>query len=168
MKTYRFRFIILAVILCILFTVVTGTYAQDSEIPQIPDDAVVTIVGGGGFSPNSGIPQNPDDVEPGPKIIGGGGASVENDKIYIGAGMEDFGTVYSAAGDLTINLKDVYITDNLTVITLALGTSHSASDHISSGAVYINGEQRSGASGILAGVAYTPQHQWRFRTAWCQ
>ncbi len=58
--------------------------------------------------------------------------------------MDDFGTVYSAAGDLTITLKDVYITDNLTVITLAFGTSKSASNYVSAGAVYINGEQKSG------------------------
>lgn len=152
MKTYRYKFIIFGVILCILFTVVTGIYAQDSENPQIPDDAVVTIVGGGGFSPNSGFPQNPDDIEPGPKIVGGGGLPIDNEKIYNGGGMDDFGTVYSVAGDLTITLKDVYITDNLTVITLALGTSHSASDHISSGAVYINGEQRSGGGSAGAGA----------------
>ena len=147
MKTYRFSIIILAVILGILFTVVTGIYAQDSENPQIPDDAVVTIVGGGGFSPNSGFPQNPDDVEPGPKIVGGGGFPIENEKIYNGGGMDDFGTVYSASGDLTITLKDVYITDNLTVITLALGTSKSAFNHVSSGSVYINGVPRSGGGG---------------------
>lgn len=131
MKTYRLRCFIFSVMLCILLTVVVGIFAQDSEIPQIPDNAAVTVVGGGGFT-------------------------IENEKIYNGGGMDDFGTVYSAAGDLTITLKDVYITDNLTVITLTLGTSKSASNHVSSGSVFINGEQRTGggAAGEAAGEPF--------------
>ena len=102
MKTYIFRYNTILAILCILFIAVS-IYAQDNETSQILDDAVVTVVGGGSFSPNSGIPQNPDDVEPGPKIVGGGGASVENDKIYIGAGMQDFGIVYSIVSFISLS-----------------------------------------------------------------
>ena len=119
MNTYRLRFFTFTLMLCIFFTVATGIVAQNSEIPQIPDDAVV-------------------------KVVGGGGSPIENEKIVIGGGMDDFGTVYSAVGDLTITLKDVYITDNLTVITLSLGTSQSATNHVSSGTVFINGEQQAG------------------------
>ena len=153
MKTYRFRIIMIAMILCILFTVATSIYAQDSEIPKIPDDAVVTVVGGGGFTADSGIPQNPDDIGAEPRIFGGGKFPIENEKLFNGGGMDDFGTVYSADGDLTISLKDVYITDNLTVITLAFGTSKSASNHVSSGAVYINGEPRAGGGGAGESVS---------------
>ena len=59
-------------ILLTLFIVVSCIYAQDSEIP---DDTVVTVVGGGGLP-------------------------IENEKIYNSGGMDDFGTVYSAEGDL--------------------------------------------------------------------
>ena len=81
--------------------------------------------------------------EPDPEkvtIVGGGGFPIENEKIYKGGEMNDFGTVYSASDDLRISLKDVYLTDNLAVFTVSLGTSSSASNHISSGSVYINNE----------------------------
>ena len=131
MKTNRIKYIILALNLCIFLILTSAIYAQDTVIPQIPDDAVVAVVGGGGFP-------------------------IENEKIYNGGAMDDFGTVYSAAGDLTITLKDVYTTDNLTVITMALGTSKSASNHVSSGAVYINGESRScgGSAGEATGEPF--------------
>ena len=89
-------------------------------------------------------------------IVGGGGFPVENDKIMNGSGMDAFGPVYSASNDFQITLKDVYITDGLAVITLSLGTSHSASNHISSASVYINGEQRGGGGGAgeLTGEPY--------------
>ena len=126
MNTDRFRKVIFTVLFCILSSVGTGIYAQGIEVPQIPGDAAVTVVGGGG-------------------------APLEDGKIANGGGTDDFGTVYSADGDLTITLKDVYITDNLAVITLSLGTSRSATGHMSSGEVYINGEQRAG--GGSAGLA---------------
>ena len=123
MKTNRIKYIILALNLCIFLILASVIYAQDTVISQIPDDAVVTVVGGGGFP-------------------------IKNEKIYNGGAMDDFRTVYSAAGDLIITLKDVYITDNLTVITMVLGTSKSASNYVSSGAVYINGEQKSGGGNV--------------------
>ncbi len=83
-------------------------------------------------------------------IVGEGGFPVENEKIMNGSGMDAFGPVYSASNDFQITLKDVYITDGLTVITLSLGTSHSASNHVSSASVYINGEQRGGGGSSVS------------------
>lgn len=95
---------------------------------------------------------NPDKVT----IVGGGGFPVEDEKIIHGSGMEVFGPVYSASGDFQIKLKDVYLTDGLAVITLSLGTTQSAVNHVSSGSVYINGEQRGGGGGAgeLTGEPY--------------
>lgn len=126
MNTDRFRKVVFTLFLCILLSAAAGVSAQNTEAPQIPEDAAVTVVGGGG-------------------------APLEDAKILNGGGTDDFGAVYSADGDLTITLKDVYITDNLAVITLSLGTSRSAVNHVSSEAVYINGEQRAG--GGSAGLA---------------
>ena len=90
------------------------------------------------------------------KIVGGGGFPIENEKIYKGGEMNDFGTVYSASDDLRISLKDVYLTNNLAVFTVSLGTSSSASNHISSGSVFINNEQRLGGgnAGEFTGALY--------------
>lgn len=92
------------------------------------------------------------------KVVGGGGSEYDviTSEMETGGGMDDFGTVYSASGDLTIRLKDVYITDELAVITLSLGTSNSAGNHISSASVYINGEQRMGGgnAGETSGEPY--------------
>ena len=89
-------------------------------------------------------------------IVGEGGFPVENEKIMNGSGMDAFGPVYSASNDFQITLKDVYITDGLAVITLSLGTSHSASNHVSSASIYVNGEQRGGggSTGELIGEPY--------------
>ena len=97
--------------------------------------------------------------EPDPEkvtIVGGGGFPIENEKIYKGGEMNDFGTVYSASDDLRISLKDVYLTNNLAVFTVSLGTSSSASNHISSGSVFINNEQRLGGgnAGEFTGALY--------------
>lgn len=102
--------------------------------------------------------QEPSDA-PSPEnvtIVGEGGFPVENEKIMNGSGMEAFGPVYSASNDFQITLKDVYITDGLAVITLSLGTSHSASNHVLSVSVYVNGEQRGGggSTGELIGEPY--------------
>ena len=90
----------------------------------------------------SALAQKPGDA-PSPENVtivgGGGGFPVENEKIINGSGMEAFGPFYSASNDFQITLKDVYITDGLAVVTLSLGTSHSASNHVSSASVYING-----------------------------
>lgn len=77
-------------------------------------------------------------------------------KMETGGGMDDFGVVYSASGDITISLKDVYITDHMIVITLTLRTSNSASNHISSTSIYINGKQRLGGgnAGVVSGEPY--------------
>ena len=79
-----------------------------------------------------------------PKRVRRVNGQVITPEMETGGGMDDFGTVYSASGDLTLSLKDVYFTDEMVVITLGLGTSNSASNHISSASVYINGEQRMG------------------------
>ena len=91
-------------------------------------------------------------------IVGEGGFPVENEKIMNGSGMDAFGPVYSASNDFQITLKDVYITDGLAVITLSLGTSHSASNHVSSASVYVNGEQRSGGGGAGELIGETYEH----------
>ena len=89
-------------------------------------------------------------------VVGGGGFSLENEKIFNGAGMDDFGTVYSASGDFRITLNDVYLTNNTAVIMLTLGTARSAGNHVSSAAVYVNGEQKldGGSIGEMAGEPY--------------
>lgn len=129
MRTDKNRFLHLPFIFCLILIFSTAVYGQNGDIPA---DAVVTVVGGGGYP-------------------------VEDESIYNGGGMDDFGAVYSASRDLFISLKDVYITDNLTVITLTLGTSRSASTYNSSSAVFINGEQRAGGGGAgeAAGEPYT-------------
>ena len=81
-------------------------------------------------------------------VVGGGGFAIEDEKIFNGAGMDDFGTVYSASGDFHITLNDVYLTNNTAVITLTLGTTRSANNHVSSSAVYINGEQKLGGGSV--------------------
>ena len=107
----------------------------------------------------SALAQKPGDA-PSPENVtivgGGGGFPIENEKIINGSGMEAFGPFYSASNDFQITLKDVYITDGLAVVTLSLGTSHSASNHVSSASVYINGEQRGGGGGAgeLTGEPY--------------
>lgn len=114
---------------CLIICICGAAAAQDSD--NFPSPENVTIVGGGGFP-------------------------IENEKIMNGSGMEAFGPVYSASNDFQITLKDVYITDGLAVITLSIGTSRSASNHVSSASVYINGEQRSGGGGAgeLVGEPY--------------
>ena len=135
MRTNRQKFFITAVVFCLLICVVTGVHSQETEAPRIPVDADVAIVGGGGMP-----------IED-PAVI---------EKLENGSVTDDFGAVCSASGDLTITLKDVYITDNLTVITLSFGTERSASNHVSSGAVYINGVQRAGGgnAGEAAGEPF--------------
>ena len=114
---------------CLIICICGAALAQEPSDGQLP--ANVTIVGGGGFP-------------------------VENEKIMNGSGMEAFGPVYSSSNDFQITLKDVYITDGLAVITLSIGTSHSASNHVSSASVYVNGEQRGGggSTGELIGEPY--------------
>ena len=98
MRTDKNRFLHLTFIFCLILIFSTAVYGQNGDIPA---DAVVTVVGGGGYP-------------------------VEDESIYNGGGMDDFGAVYSASRDLFISLKDVYITDNLTVITLTLGQATSS------------------------------------------
>lgn len=120
--------ILILTVCCLLFAIAGLVNAQ-----TIPENAEVKVVGGGGSEYDVITPE-----------------------MEIGGGMDDFGTIYSASGNLTLNLKDVYFTDELVVITLGLGTSNSASNHISSASVYINGEQRmgGGSAGETFGEPY--------------
>lgn len=120
--------ILILTVCCLLFTVAGLVNAQ-----TIPEDTEVKVVGGAGSEYDVITPE-----------------------MEIGGGMDDFGTVYSASGDFTLCLKDVYFTDEMVVITLGLGTSNSASNHISSASVYINGEQRmgGGSAGETFGEPY--------------
>ena len=126
MNTIKKQVLLLFALLCFSMLICAGVSAQD-----VIDPKDVTIVGGGGLS-------------------------LENEKIYNGAGMDDFGTVYSASGDFHITLNDVYLTNNTAVITLTLRTTQSASNHVSSSAVYINGEQKlgGGSAGEVIGEPF--------------